>query len=202
MRSRLLFLVIGLVAGVALTSGAVWANGYRTHVATDGSSFSAFVSETVPAQSYTYAAARVCKEGQADVKITDVRIAESVNHIEVIDYAVVPSLGVGHRVKGNIQAYLDADDTSTMTRPKTTGLWTRCTREHDDLRDVIVEMRVPDKADLPAVAIRFVIEYTVRGHSKSLTSDTGITFCRGDQADKQLDELVEERPDDLISTCD
>jgi hypothetical protein len=65
-------------------------------------------------------------------------------------------------------------------------------------------LRIPDEADLPAVAIRFVIDYTVRGRTKSLTTETGITFCRGDETDKQIDELIEERDEesDPISTCD
>lgn len=203
MRSRLLFLAIGLVVGVALTSGAVWAYGYRTHVSADGSSYAGVVSDASPSATYTFAAARVCKEGPADVKITRVRIAESFNGIKLVDFAVAPSSAYSNRVKGDLQTYLDEVGKNTMTAPPTKKLATRCSPEHNDLRDIIVEMRLPAEADLPAAAIRFVIDYTVMGRTKSLTTDTGITFCRGGEADKQIDELIAERDDtDAIGSCD
>jgi hypothetical protein len=202
MRSRLLSIVIGLVAGVALTSGAVWANGYRTHVSTDGSGFTTAVADARPEQSYTYAIARVCKEGSAEVKITGVRVSESVNAINVVDFAVAPSTAVGNRVKGDIQAYLDKARTS-MTAPPTRNLSTRCSPDHNDLRDVIVEIHIAKEGGLPAAAIQFIIDYTVRGRTKSLTTDNGITFCRGDETDKQANKMIETRKNaDQIAHCD
>lgn len=205
MRSRLLLVTLGLVVGVALTSGAVWANGYRidvsTHVSDDGTTFATRVPEAQPAESYTYAIARVCKEGPADVKITGVRVTESVNAIDVVDFAVAPSAAVGHRVDGDIQAYLDKVGTS-VTNPPTRKLSTRCSPDHDDLRDVIVEIHLANDGALPAAAIQFSIDYSVRGRPKSLTSNMGITFCPGGEGDTRLNRMIDTRKNaDQIAHC-
>jgi len=205
MRSRLLFLAIGLVVGVALTAGATWANGFRTqastHVSTDGSSFVGLVSDAAPEATYTFAAARVCKKGPAQVKITHVRIGTTINAVKLVDFAVAPTAATSHRVRGDIAAYLKEIDPPLIS-PPTRTLSTRCSPQHNDLRDVIVELRLPDRAHLPAAAVDFVIDYTVRGHSKSFRSGTGITFCVGEDADKQFDQRFDDdQGNDLIAPC-
>jgi hypothetical protein len=56
---------------------------------------------------------------------------------------------------------------------------------------------------LPAAAIQFSIDYSVRGRPKSLTSDTGITFCPGGEGDKRLNRMIDTRKNaDEIAHCD
>lgn len=185
MRSRLLLVAIGLVVGVALTSGAVWASSLRTELVSMHASGGITPTDIIPNTTYTAAIDGVCVKGGAEVTIDRVRAADNVG-VEILGFSLGPA---ANDVHGRLRPVKADQFFATQLAGNDLGptVRTRCGDALWDLRMLAVEVRA---RSLPAAIDGFLIDYTINGIHKTLRSDFFVMLCSGKE--KLEDELVNE----------
>ncbi|WP_332643781.1 hypothetical protein [Aeromicrobium sp.] len=196
MRSRLLLVAIGLIAGIALTSAAVWANGFRTHLDTQTGTSSTRFQKVVSGATYTADVGSLCIEGNTDATITGVRIGRTYGSIRIVDFDLGPAdTSPQELAKGTLDSFLV--DEHKINSNLGRNLRTRCAPSQWDVRFLAVEMRVDKKAkpsDFPMAAEHFIVDYKIRGMSKSITLPSSVMFCRGDETAQEDEETFGSEP--------
>ena len=185
MRSRLLLIAIGLVVGVGLTAGAVWANSLRTELVSMKASGGITPTDIVPNTTYTTVIDGVCVKGGAEVRIDRIRAADNYG-AEILGFSLGPAANDQHARIRPVAAdkffdkQLAGDDLGPAVR-------TRCGDSMWDLRMLAVEIRAES---LPAAIDGFPIDYTVNGIHKTTRSEFFVMLCSGKE--KPEDDLVDE----------
>lgn len=198
MRSRLIFLSIGLVVGSLLTYAAVWANGLRTDLVDESGTGSVKVSKTDVASSYLFEAAEVCVDGGEPVTVTQVRpimSAGSAGKVTVAEFQLGPTDNVGgdwRKLKpgAKLNAWYEEVDTNNDL-PNRINL--ACAPSNFERRTLAARLRV---TEAPAALQGVMVDYTVHGITKTLRTNVGIALCRGDEKpddafDLEIDEDTE-----------
>ena len=188
MRSRLLLVAIGLVAGVAITGGAVWADRFRTELVSREASGGTTKVGAVPNSSYSAQIDGICVDGGPEVRIDRVRAAHTYNGAKVLGFALGPRLNEYGDVRRTTVDRFYAKDGSGLGSTVTA----RCGIALD-VRQLAVEIRAPK---LPAAIDGFLIDYTVHGIHKTVHSDAFLMLCSGKE--NPDDELGE---DTRMGTC-
>ncbi|MET0908377.1 MAG: hypothetical protein ABWZ99_02825 [Ilumatobacteraceae bacterium] len=190
MRSRLIFLPIGLVVGSLLTCAAVWANVFRAHVDTDGNSIGRPVNDVASGALHTVQIAGLCLQGADRAKITDVRPTGVLGEVQITNFTLTPMQAIGNSRAVSLDDYVEDLD-EFYAGPPTRRLSTQCSEGYDH-RGLVVELKAPSRSELPVAASGFAVDYEVRGMSKSVDVRTTFAFCADDERDDHLLELNDE----------
>ena len=183
MRSRLLLLSVGLVAGVLLTVAAGWLIGLRTDLVDTSGTGTTKVSSTDNSAPYLFEAAELCVDGSEPLtvkRVTPILSEGSAGEITVRQYQLGPTDNEGAeweklRPGATLDAWYEAvDSNNDLTR----RLSMACEPSNYDRRTLAVRLDVPDA---PTAMQGMTVEYTVHGVTKSIRTNVGIAFCAGDE---------------------
>ena len=195
MRSRLLFVAIGLVVGVALTSGAVWADRFRAELVSKQASGGTTKVGAVANASYTAQIDGICVDGGQKVRIDRVRPRQSYGGAKILGFALgPPSNEYPDFQRAEVDGFYAKQTGGSGLGPVVTA---QCGDSLWDVRMLAVEIRAEQ---LPAAVDGFLIDYTVHGKHKTTRIDAFLMLCSGKE--KPEDELVDGLDSDSnMGTC-
>lgn len=183
MRSRLILLSLGLVLGGLVSYGAVWADGLRTDLVDESGMGSVKVEQTDVAAPYVFEVSDLCVDGVEPATITRVKPVHSkgsAGRVNVDEFNLGPANGMpsqwqklkpGEKLDDWYEANrVEKDPSDRINLP--------CGPSRYERRTLTVLLEVSE----PSTALQAVlIDYKVKGVTKTLRSNVGMALCRGDE---------------------
>lgn len=204
MRSRLIFLGIGLVVGAVLASAAFWAHGLRTSLVDTSPTGGAWIDTADPKADYLFKAANLCVDGRGTATITKVRpilSQGSLGDVEIAEFQFgLPdnSGEIWRKLKPGetLDAWYEDVDTNNDLKNWVSG---ECEPSLYAQRTLAVRLKV---SQLPSGLDGVLIDYKVNGITKTLRSNVGLALCTGDE--KPDDEPSSDQTDqkfNMLPAC-
>lgn len=196
MRSRLIFLAVGAVAGGLLTYGAVWATDLRTDLVDSSGHGSVKVSATDVQSNLQFEAAELCVDGAQRVTITNVRpeLSEgSYGAVTIKQFELSPS---DNRPSSWSKLQPGATlDEKYVREGLTRQISVSCGPSFSDRRTLAVRLEV---SAVPTGLQAVLIDYKVRGVTKTLRTNVAMALCSGDE---RPEEASESDDDNVLGRC-